>query len=108
MKKLSFYFALVIVFSLSFGFINGTDEKESKNKSACPYFQSQISTDCPYLNGKVEGSSPHNQKDDKSTTECPYLNNDMDNKTGCPYKEGQKNENSNNNLTKGNWKEISS
>jgi hypothetical protein len=108
MKKLSIYFVFVAVFSLSFGFTNNLDDKESKINSACPYLQSQNNSECPFLNGKINSSSSNYQKDDKSVSECPYLNKKMETKTGCPFIDGQSNEKSNNKMIKDNWKEIKS
>lgn len=108
MKKLSIYFVFIVVFSLSFGFTNNINEEGSKNKSACPYLQSQKNSECPYLNGKINNTSPNNQKDDKSAGECPFLNKKMESKTSCPFSDGKSNENSNNKMIKDNWKEIRS
>ena len=108
MKKLSIYFAFVAVFSLSFGFTNNIDDKESKSKSACPYLQSQNTSECPFLKGEMTSKTTRDQKNDKSVTECPYLNKKIENKTGCPFIDGQSNEKSNNKMIKDNWKEIRS
>ncbi len=108
MKKLSIYFVFVVVFSLSLGFTNNIDHKDSKSKSACPYLQSQNNLECPFLKGDITSKSSNDQKEDKSVSECPYLNKKMEGKTGCPFIDGQSNEKSNNKMIKDNWKEIRS
>jgi hypothetical protein len=108
MKKLSIYFVFVAVFSLGFGFTNNIDDKESKSKYACPYLQSQNNSECPFMKSEIISNSSKDQKDEKSVSECPYLNKKMENKTGCPFINGQSNEKSNNKMIKDNWKEIKS
>ena len=102
MKKLSVYFILVALISLSFGFTTNKIDNKPKAKSPCPYIQNLSNSDCPYLNGKVDKNYLNEMNSKKS--ECPYLNKIKEKNSECPFLDGNSNKQSKFKLIKHNWK----
>lgn len=65
MKKFLLVFSLLIFVSASLAFTL-TDDPQ-KSESACPYIQKMESSNCPYMNNKIQKEYKLENK-----SECPY------------------------------------